>query len=239
MIDGDTVDLAMPSGAVERIRIIGLDTPETADPRKAVQCFGKEAANRARELMPVGSTVTVEDDPSQDQRDRYGRLLAHIFVKLDDEVNVSFALEMIAEGLAHHYVYRVPSQYAVEYDVAPADAQANDRGLWSPQTCAGQAYPKRDLEDPVDDAGAMAVATPVAQEMVAPTPAPKVATGFDPSFYIGKGDAFTCKDFRTQADAQAVLRADPRDPNRLDPDRDGIACESIRGPYDRMLVKRT
>lgn len=77
----------------------------------------------------------------------------------DDDRDVSFALPMIAEGLAHHYVYRVPSQYAAYYDYA-------------------------------------------------------------------------------EADAQAVLRADPRDPNKLDPDRDGIACHRNRGLFDRVPVQR-
>lgn len=62
--------------------------------------------------------------------------------------------------------------------------------------------------------------------------------GFDPSRYIGQGDAYNCGDFASQAQAQAVLRADPRDPNRLDGDRDGIACENNRAPYDRSPVAR-
>ena len=79
---------------------------------------------------------------------------------------------------------------------------------------------------------------------VAPTPsptptAPPAAPGaFDPRFYIGKGDAFNCADFASQAAAQAVLRADPNDPNRLDSDRDGIACESNRSPKDLVPVGR-
>lgn len=77
----------------------------------------------------------------------------------------------------------------------------------------------------------------------APTPTTAVSTPpasptFDPSFYIGKGDAFNCADFASQADAQAVLRADPTDPNRLDADRDGIACESNRAPKDLVPVPR-
>ena len=163
---------------------------------------------------------------------------------------------MIAEGLAHHYVYRAPSQYAADYDYTQADAQANARGLWSPETCNGMAYPKRDLEDPlpseaqvgavVNDGNATPtvipapMATPVPAVVPAATRAPAAASssGFDPAAYIGKGDAFNCKDFKSQADAQAVLRADPRDPNKLDVDRDGVACESNRGPFDRVPVKR-
>ena len=81
-------------------------------------------------------------------------------------------------------------------------------------------------------------ATPSASP--APTAAPSASPrpGFDPAFYVGKGDAFNCADFASQAEAQAVLRLDPTDPNRLDGDRDGIACESNRAPKDLLPVPR-
>jgi len=72
------------------------------------------------------------------------------------------------------------------------------------------------------------------------TPAPSYAqeaAGFDPLPYIGQGDAFNCADFVSQADAQAVLRADPTDPNRLDQGGiPGVACESNRAPKDTVPV---
>lgn len=74
-----------------------------------------------------------------------------------------------------------------------------------------------------------------------PLTAQESAPTFDPSPYIGQGDAFNCADFVSQADAQAVLRADPTDPNQLDTDRphpDGVACESNRAPFDRVPVPR-
>jgi hypothetical protein len=61
---------------------------------------------------------------------------------------------------------------------------------------------------------------------------------FDPTGYIGQGDAYNCPHFASQADAQAVLRADPSDPNRLDADNDGIACESNRAPSDQTPILR-
>src|SRR5579871_3898987 len=47
VVDGDTVDVQLESGNTERIRLIGIDTPETVDPRKPVQCFGREASDHA------------------------------------------------------------------------------------------------------------------------------------------------------------------------------------------------
>jgi hypothetical protein len=70
------------------------------------------------------------------------------------------------------------------------------------------------------------------------SPAAAQSDGFDPSAYIGQGDAYNCADFRTQAQAQAVLRADASDPNGLDADRDGIACERNRGARDEVRVPR-
>lgn len=59
---------------------------------------------------------------------------------------------------------------------------------------------------------------------------------FDAAQYIGQGDAYNCNAFTSQAQAQAVLRADPSDPNRLDADWDGVACENNRGAQDREIV---
>jgi hypothetical protein len=70
-----------------------------------------------------------------------------------------------------------------------------------------------------------------------PAPAPALS-GFDPTRYIGQGDRYNCADFVSQADAQAVLRADPSDPNGLDRDKDGIACESNKAPRDLAPVAR-
>jgi hypothetical protein len=70
------------------------------------------------------------------------------------------------------------------------------------------------------------------------TPTPPPASGFNPYPYIGQGDAYNCGHFASQANAQAVLRADPRDPNRLDGDWDGLACEANAGPYDWVPVYR-
>lgn len=247
VIDGDTVDVEVDGGEVERIRIIGLDTPETVDPRKPVQCFGREASDQAKAMMPVGSIVSLEDDASQGLRDKYGRRLAHTLVPLADGTNAVFAREMIAGGFAHHYIYRVPSMYAVEFDAAQTDAIAAQRGLWSPETCDGQAYPKRDLEGPDDvgdeDAGRSTGRVAAPTTVARPTPTARASMAIRPTPTARDAsvdtDRFDCKDYPSQAAAQAVLRADPSDPNRLDPDRDGVACESNRAPFDRTPVRRS
>ncbi|MDO8670176.1 MAG: excalibur calcium-binding domain-containing protein [Dehalococcoidia bacterium] len=64
------------------------------------------------------------------------------------------------------------------------------------------------------------------------------STGFDPTRYIGQVDCYNCDAFVSQAQAQALLRAAPSDPNRLDTDKDGIACESNKAPFNKVPVKR-
>ena len=74
-----------------------------------------------------------------------------------------------------------------------------------------------------------------------PTNAPPPAVApppFDPRPYLGQGDRYDCGHFASQAQAQSVLRANPADPNQLDPDRNGIACDTNPPPYDRAPVPR-
>lgn len=72
---------------------------------------------------------------------------------------------------------------------------------------------------------------PAAAATAAPTTRPAAVAGFNATLYIGQGDRYSCDDFANQAQAQAVLRVAPADPNRLDADRDGIACETNNAPH--------
>ena len=79
---------------------------------------------------------------------------------------------------------------------------------------------------------------PVASAQVGEPAPPPASPSFYPAAYVGQGDGYNCADFASQADAQAVLRADPFDPNGLDADDDGIACERNRAPRDPQRVPR-
>jgi hypothetical protein len=175
--------------------------------------------------------VSIATDLTQGDRDIYGRLLAYIW--LPDGRN--FGEVMIADGFAHEYTYELPYADQDSFKAAQDGAMANQVGLWSPTTCAG------DTEQPADavavaravDTAPAAPPPPGAAPQPTPTPAaPAVALSFDPTRYIGQGDGYNCSNFATQAEAQAVLRADPRDPNKLDGDNDGIACETNPSPRD-------
>lgn len=131
VVDGDTIKVNI-NGTVETLRLIGMDTPETVDPRKPVQCFGKEASSKAKELL-VGTKVRLEKDPTQGELDKYGRTLAYIY----REDGLFYNKYMIERGYAHEYTYDTPYQYQAEFKAAQKSAQENLRGLWSPTTCNG------------------------------------------------------------------------------------------------------
>lgn len=130
VVDGDTIKVSI-NGSVETLRIIGLDTPETLDPRKPVQCFGKEASNKAKAFL-IGKTVTLEADSTQGELDKYGRLLRYVFLD-----GVDYGKTMISEGYAHEYTYKLPYKYQTAYKAAQASAEANKLGFWSPNSCNG------------------------------------------------------------------------------------------------------
>jgi micrococcal nuclease len=131
VVDGDTIEVRK-DGRIVKVRLIGINTPETVDPRRPVQCFGKEASAEAHRLLD-GQSVSLETDPSQDTYDKYGRLLAYAF--LPD--GTLFNEHMIAAGVAHEYTYDKPYTYQKRFKEAQAEAQAAQRGLWSAQTCGG------------------------------------------------------------------------------------------------------
>ncbi len=132
VVDGDTFKVSI-DGLEKTIRLIGLDTPETVDPRKPVQCFGIEASNKAKELLS-GKKVKLEADPSQGDLDKYGRLLRYAFL----EDGTSFNKWMIANGYGHEYTYNLPYKYQTEFKEAERLARENKLGLWADNVCVDQ-----------------------------------------------------------------------------------------------------
>ena len=124
VIDGDTVIVDV-GGREESIRLIGIDTPESVDPNRPVECNGPEASHHLDELLPAGTEVRLERD--EEARDRYGRLLAYVFRTADGLfVNLQIATVGDAEVLS------IPpnTAYAPELGAAVADARRSGRGMW-------------------------------------------------------------------------------------------------------------
>lgn len=130
--DGDTIHINY-NGKNEKVRLIGLDTPETKDPRKPIQCFGREATAKMTELAE-NKNIRLEFDKTQGERDKYGRLLA--FVYSEDSKNLAY--EMIRQGYGNEYTYNSnPYKYQNEFKEAARKAREENKGLWAENTCAG------------------------------------------------------------------------------------------------------
>lgn len=132
VIDGDTLEIKI-NDRKESVRLIGINTPETVDPRKSVECFGKEASDKMKELAS-GNLVYLEYDDTQGLRDKYNRLLAYVYLEDDEMLN----RKMIAEGYAHEYTYNLPYKYQKEFRELQNFARTQERGLWSPNSCNGK-----------------------------------------------------------------------------------------------------
>lgn len=130
VVDGDTVAIAFPSGAVETVRLLGIDTPETVDPTRPVQCFGREASRHLESLLPTGTPVRLERD--LEPRDHFGRLLAYVF-RVPDDVFVN--LDLVARGMADVSFYEPNTTYRAEFAHALTTARTQQLGLWG--TCGG------------------------------------------------------------------------------------------------------
>jgi micrococcal nuclease len=124
VVDGDTFDIKVDNQTV-KVRMIGVDTPETVDPRKTVQCFGKQASDKTKELL-LGHSVTLETDATQGVTDKFGRLLAYVY--RDDGMLVNQYL--IENGYAHEYTYNVPYQKQKDFKYSEKVARENKLGLW-------------------------------------------------------------------------------------------------------------
>jgi micrococcal nuclease len=133
--DGDTFKVDI-NGTIETIRLVGIDTPETVDPRKTVQCFGIEASNRAKELL-IGKKVRLESDQASGDRGIYGRLLRYAWL----EDGTFFNKKMILDGYASEYTYKVPYKYQTEFKQAETEARNAKRGLWADDACVDTSEP--------------------------------------------------------------------------------------------------
>lgn len=127
VVDGDTIEIE--SG--EKVRYIGVNTPESVKVNSPVECFGKEASAKNKELTE-GKMVRLEKDVSN--TDRYGRLLR--FVYLEDGVFVND--ELVRSGYARVSTFPPDVKLAEQFKLAERDARDAKRGLWSDETCSGK-----------------------------------------------------------------------------------------------------
>jgi len=128
VVDGDTLVVSPnpnpASSEGDRVRLIGVDTPESVAPNRPVERFGKEASEFTRRLAE-GRRVRLVFDPAQTQ-DRYGRTLAYVYLEDGTFLNA----EIIRQGYGFAYT-RFPFAYLEEFRALEREARDARRGLWS------------------------------------------------------------------------------------------------------------
>jgi micrococcal nuclease len=132
VVDGDTIDVTI-GGHRERVRLIGINTPETVDPRRPVECFGHEASLHTSTLLPEGTEVDLVRDV--EPRDAYGRLLAYVYRRPD---GLFVNLDLAEQGYADLLTFPPNIAHVDEFRAAVAAARRASRGLWSRCRAAGQ-----------------------------------------------------------------------------------------------------
>jgi micrococcal nuclease len=209
VIDGDTLKASI-DGREATIRVIGIDTPESTT---KIECYGQESSSKSKELLQ-GKWIQIERDSSQDNKDKYGRLLR--FVWLGNATD--FGKQMINEGYAFEYTYNKPYKYQSEYKSSEASTKVSKRGLWASDTCSGQ------RAKPVPTQSSPAPITAEVRSTVASPPASSPSSNCDPNYspcvpYV-EGNGLNCADIKKKVKVIGV------DHNKFDGNGDGYGCES-------------
>jgi micrococcal nuclease len=178
VVDGDTIDARLDGGRRERVRLIGIDTPERGG------CLSARATAQARRLAD-DERVILRGDATQDTRDRYGRLLAYAWIRGRD-----LGYQQIASGLARVYVYDRPFQRLSAYRRAETLGRTRPQNLWrsctvktaTPKTSCDPSYPTVCIPPPPPDLDCADV--PYSNFAV---------RGVDPHGFDGEGDGLGCE----------------------------------------------
>jgi micrococcal nuclease len=123
-VDGDTI-IVRSGGRVEDVRLLGIDTPETVDPRRPVGCYGPEASAFTKRLV-TGRTVILRYD--RELHDRYGRVLAYVWLAGPRPVFVN--AELVRRGYARSYPFPPNTEHAALFAGLERSAAVAGRGLW-------------------------------------------------------------------------------------------------------------
>ena len=125
VVDGDTIDVNI-KGHRERVRLIGIDTPETKKPNTPVQCYGPEATRFTKSLLPADVPLHLERDIVA--RDDFGRMLAYVYLAGDGQF---LNLTIIRQGYARPLTIPPNVAHADEFVAASRAAQGDNIGLWA------------------------------------------------------------------------------------------------------------
>jgi micrococcal nuclease len=203
VVDGDTIEVQPAIRGEEEVRLIGVDTPETKDPEEEIEPYGPEASKYTSTELE-GEKVELEFDV--ERKDQYGRVLAYVYPLGEDMFNE----DLLELGYAQVYTVSPNDKYEDRFEAAQEEAMDDDIGIW--------ALSHREQCKLADRGNGIGEGTPGCDRQ---QPAPKPAAAAPPTFRDRD-----CSDFDSRAEAQEVLNDDPSDPNGLDADNDGLACET-------------
>lgn len=129
VVDGDTIDVEI-GGREERIRLIGIDTPETKQPNAPIECWGPQASAFTASLLPMGTEVRIERDIVG--RDDYGRVLGYVHLARagDADTDTFVNMEIVEQGFARPLTIEPNSTFAREFAAAAGRAERADLGMW-------------------------------------------------------------------------------------------------------------
>jgi micrococcal nuclease len=129
VFDGDTLEVEL-AGKTERVRLIGIDSPELENSQKKADCYADEAKQEMKKLVS-GKQVLLKSDQTQDNRDMYNRLLRYVYLN-----GLNINIKMISEGFAYEYTYKNnPYVYQLEFKTAQDEARSGKLGLWADNIC--------------------------------------------------------------------------------------------------------
>lgn len=178
VIDGDTVDMRI-AGEETRVRLLNIDTPETVDPDKAVECMGPEASDYLKSLLAPGDKVKLEYDI--ERTDRYGRTLAGVY-KDDSLVNA----EIAAAGLGIAVKYEPNVRFYDEVLRAESEASAKTAGLFDPSAACTIPAQLEDATQALDQLGDAPADSIDEAESLAGEAAAAIALGHGAKSALGK-----------------------------------------------------
>lgn len=136
VVDGDTINVQI-NGKDYKVRMIGVDTPETVHPSKPVQFYGREASDYTKKNL-TDKTVYLQKDVSD--TDKYGRLLRYVWTAAPSSDNPSeeeiiesmYNANLVKNGYAHAYTYQPNSRYSDLFSKLQSSAREKNIGLWNP-----------------------------------------------------------------------------------------------------------
>ncbi|MGB3354768.1 MAG: thermonuclease family protein [Mycobacterium sp.] len=208
VVDGDTIDIRDDNRGRLRVRVLGIDTPETKKPGHTVGCWGPEATQFATTTL-LGQRVALQLDPTQDRTDSYGRTLAYL-VRAD---GWDYSVEAARAGTARSYVYDgVPVSRYNTIQAAESEARDAGRGLWGPPC-----YGETESTATTQPQSASPAAPPTSES------APPLGL-YEPPLPSSSAYYENCTAAR-RAGAAPLLAGQQGYRSGLDGDGDGVACE--------------